>query len=187
VPALLEANFGARVAVRCATRRAARAAAAFAGWRGAATTIGAGLPADGAYDAVVVDGDASLAAAAAARAGLARVVLAACAAADAPRVARDCRDAGAAVDVSYDGDGAVVVARRPAPSRKRPPPEDDDEEEEVHPLFMTALPRGGVAGNAGLAGLAALIDEDEGHEAAPPPGKRRRASLGETTVGLALL
>ena len=69
---------------------------------------------------------------------------------------------------------AVVVARAPAAVQR---PKRRIEEEEDCPLFMDAMPRGGVCGNAALAGLAALVDEGE--------PKRRR--IGEAQVGMALL
>ena len=56
-------------------------------------------------------------------------------------------------------------------------------EEEDCPLFMTAPPTGGVSQNAALSGLAALVDEDEDDR----PAKRRRTSVGEAQVELALL
>ena len=56
-------------------------------------------------------------------------------------------------------------------------------EEEDCPLFMTAPPTGGVSQNAALSGLAALVDEDEDVR----PAKRRRTSVGEAQVELALL
>ena len=60
------------------------------------------------------------------------------------------------------------------------PPEEED-----CPLFMTAPPTGGVSQNEALSGLAALVDEDEDED--DPPAKRRRTSVGEAQVGLALL
>ena len=69
----------------------------------------------------------------------------------------------------------MVVARAPAPV-SRPKRRLDDDEEDC-PLFMDAMPLGGVSSNRALAGLAALVDEGE--------PKRRR--VGEAQVGMALL
>jgi len=56
-------------------------------------------------------------------------------------------------------------------------------EEEECPLFMTAPPAGGVSQNAALSGLAALVDEEDEQ----PAGKRRRTTVGEAQISLALL
>ena len=103
-------------------------------------------------------------------------------AAAAQRVAAACRARGACVDVlnadpyAWESNArAVVVAR--APSRASRPKRRLDDDEEDCPLFMDALPRGGISQNSALAGLAALVDEGE--------PKRRR--IGEAQVGMALL
>ena len=49
---------------------------------------------------------------------------------------------------------------------------------------MTAPPTGGVSQNEALAGLAALVDDDDDDR---PARKRGRTSVGEAQVGLALL
>jgi hypothetical protein len=81
---------------------------------------------------------------------------------------------------------SLVYELRPAMDIGRAILEGDwPPEEEDCPLFMTAPPTGGVSQNEALSGLAALVDEDEDED--DPPAKRRRTSVGEAQVGLALL
>ena len=81
---------------------------------------------------------------------------------------------------------SLVYELRPAMDVGRAILEGDwPPDEEDCPLFMTAPPRGGVSENAALAGLAALVDEDEDDDR--PARKRRRTSVGEAQVELALL
>ena len=78
---------------------------------------------------------------------------------------------------------SLVYELRPAMDVGRAILEGDwPPDEEDCPLFMTAPPTGGVSQNEALSGLAALVDEDD-----DPPAKRRRTSVGEAQVELALL
>ena len=80
---------------------------------------------------------------------------------------------------------SLVYELRPAMDIGRAILEGDwPPEEEDCPLFMTAPPTGGVSENAALAGLAALVDEEDDDR---PARKRRRTPVGEAQVGLALL
>ena len=155
------------------------AAEAFSGWNGPTWYYG-GWPNRGEWDCVFVDVDDESAVDAAMRLSRGVCVYGVDAAA-AQRVAAACRARGACVDVlnadpyAWESNArAVVVARAPAAVQR---PKRRIEEEEDCPLFMDAMPLGGVCGNAALAGLAALVDEGE--------PKRRR--VGEAQVGMALL
>ena len=201
LPLCLERNFGARVEVVVTDERAARAADAFSGWRGA-TRVGA--VGEATYDAVFVDDDGADVEALLGRVAPGGVFVVGAAAADAPALARRCRDAGAAhvddmredpYDAEALGARALVVARVAGgapPSKKRGRGDGDDED---CPLFMAAAPAGGVASHAGLAALAAIIDDDgdasprkrRGDPEGPRAAKKRRATLGEAQVSLALL
>ena len=74
----------------------------------------------------------------------------------AQRVAQQCRSRGACVDVlnadpyAWESNArAVVVARAPSPV-SRPKRRLDDDEEDC-PLFMDAMPLGGVSSNRALS------------------------------------
>ena len=170
---------GAKVACAAESPEAVGAAEAFSGWNGPTWFYG-GWPNRGAWDCVFVDVDDETAVDAAMRLSRGVCIYGVDASAS-QRVAAACRARGACVDVlnadpyAWESNArAVVVARAPAAVQR---PKRRIEEEEDCPLFMDAMPLGGVCGNAALAGLAALVDEGE--------PKRRR--VGEAQVGMALL
>ena len=94
-----------------------------------------------------------------------------------PSVAQQCRARGACVDVlnadpyAWESNARAVVVARAHGHEYRDRSAGSTTTRYDRPLFMDAMPRGGVSSNSGLAGLAALVDEGE-------PKRRRIGRVG---------